>query len=283
MLDALQKPHFEPLKQSDLKFVTYKTIFRVAITTFRRCSDLQALRLGEEAVKVQNRGVTFIRTGLSKQDRPGHVRNKIFVLAFKDNKKLDPKRAFLSSNLPGSQSPCTYVAVPLSDHSNSTTVAQETLVHKPVTKSNRLSKKITSSKQSSSSTLNKNISSQSRNVQFDSMAALNQNFRNSEFSAETRKLLTASWRAGTQQDYACKFKKFNSWCCERQKGPYSASLVDCADFLNHLFKSGLQYRTIAGYRSMLSSVLLPIDNIPVGQHPYIIRLLKGSSIPDLLL
>ena len=26
---------------------------------------------------------------------------------------------------------------------------------------------------------------------------------------------------------------------------------------------------------MLSSVLLPIDNIPVGQHPYIIRLLKG--------
>ena len=43
-----------------------------------------------------------------------------------------------SSNLPGSQSPGTYVAVPSSDHSNSTTVAQETLVHKPVTKSNRL-------------------------------------------------------------------------------------------------------------------------------------------------
>ena len=94
----------------------------------------------------------------------------------------------LSSNLPGSQSPGTYVAGPLSDHSNSTTVAQETLVHKPVTKSNRLS----SSKQSSSSTKNKNISSQSRNVQFDSMAALNQNFRNSGFSAETRKTLTAS-------------------------------------------------------------------------------------------
>ena len=92
VLDALQKAPFEPLKQADLKFVTYKTIFLVAITTFRRCSDLQALRLGEEAVKVQNRGVTFIRTGLSKQDRPGHVRNKFFVPAFKDNKKLDPKR-----------------------------------------------------------------------------------------------------------------------------------------------------------------------------------------------
>lgn len=29
------------------------------------------------------------------------------------------------------------------------------------------------------------------------------------------------------------------------------------------------------YRSMLSSVLTPIDNVPVGQHPYINRLLKG--------
>lgn len=26
---------------------------------------------------------------------------------------------------------------------------------------------------------------------------------------------------------------------------------------------------------MLSSLLPPIDNVPVGQHPYIIRLLKG--------
>ena len=52
--------------------------------------------------------------------------------------------------------------------------------------------------------------------------------------------------------------------------------MDCADFLTYLFNSGLQYRTIAGYRSMLSSVLLAIDNTPVGQHTYIIRLLKGA-------
>ena len=57
--------------------------------------------------------------------------------------------------------------------------------------------------------------------------------------------------------------------------PYSASLVQVADFLTHLFHAGLQYRTIAGYRSMLSAVLQPIGNVPVGQHPYIIRLLKG--------
>lgn len=45
--------------------------------------------------------------------------------------------------------------------------------------------------------------------------------------------------------------------------------------MTELYKEGLQYRTIAGYRSLLSSVLTPIDNVPVGQHPHIIRLLKG--------
>lgn len=80
---------------------------------------------------------------------------------------------------------------------------------------------------------------------------------------------------GTQRDYACKFKKFDCWCREREKDPYTANLVDCAKFLTHLYNSGLQYRTIAGYRSMLSSLLPLIDNIQVGQHPYIIRLLRG--------
>ena len=181
----------------------------------------------------------------------------------------------ISSNLSCSQSSGAHVSVPLSDTVNSTSVAKTPLVHKSVTKANRLSKKTSHTKQSSSATQNNDLPSNTRDIQSHSMAAFNRNFKNKGFSKETRKLLTASWRAGTQQDYACKFKKFNSWCRERQKDPYSATLVDCADFLTYLFNSGLQYRTIAGYRSMLSSVLLPIDNTPVGQHPYIIRLLKG--------
>ena len=56
---------------------------------------------------------------------------------------------------------------------------------------------------------------------------------------------------------------------------YSASVTDCAEFLTFLFQKDLQYRTIAGYRSMLSSVLHPGNNFPVGQHPYIVRLIKG--------
>ena len=83
----------EPMGKASLKHITLKTVFLVAITTFRRCSDLQSLRIGEEAMSVQKKGLTFIRQDLSKQDRPSHYGSKIFVPAFTSNKQLDPKRA----------------------------------------------------------------------------------------------------------------------------------------------------------------------------------------------
>ena len=49
--------------------------------------------MGEGAVTVQKLGITFLRQGLAKQDRPSHLAPKIFVPCFKDNKLLDPKRA----------------------------------------------------------------------------------------------------------------------------------------------------------------------------------------------
>lgn len=93
VLSMLEKDPFEPLKYTSLKHLTMKVVFLVAITTFRRCSDLQALRLGEGSVTVTSRGLIFIRHGLSKQDRVDHFGTKIFVPTFADNKKLDPKRA----------------------------------------------------------------------------------------------------------------------------------------------------------------------------------------------
>ena len=88
-------------------------------------------------------------------------------------------------------------------------------------------------------------------------------------------LLSASWRSCTQKYYSGKFKQLSIWCRGKQIDLYSASVTDCAEFLTFLFRKGLQYRTIAGYRSMVSSVLHPVNNFSVGQHPYIVRLIKG--------
>lgn len=51
------------------------------------------------------------------------------------------------------------------------------------------------------------------------------------------------------------------------------------DFLTDQFDgSKKSYSTINSYRSALSSVLLPVDGHPLGEHPIIIRLLKGMFV-----
>ena len=57
--------------------------------------------------------------------------------------------------------------------------------------------------------------------------------------------------------------------------PLCPSLADIAGFLAHSFDEGLEYRTIDTYRSALSGVLPPMEDFPVGQHPLVVRLLKG--------
>ena len=51
-------------------------------------------------------------------------------------------------------------------------------------------------------------------------------------------------------------------------------MTDAAEILTELFSEGLQYRTIPGYGSMLSSVMSPREQFLVG-HPYITHLIKG--------
>ena len=84
----LQSFSFEPMKNASLKHLTYKTIFLIAITTFRKCSDLQS----KVFINIHRKVVTFIRQGLAKQDGRNHYGTKIFVPAFSENKLLDPKR-----------------------------------------------------------------------------------------------------------------------------------------------------------------------------------------------
>ena len=96
VLNMLENSPFEPLEQISLKELTFKTVFLTAITTFRRCSDLQALRIDEHLIRIQEQGIMFIRHGLAKQDREKHFGAKIFVPTYKEKVCLDPRRCLLS-------------------------------------------------------------------------------------------------------------------------------------------------------------------------------------------
>lgn len=52
-------------------------------------------------------------------------------------------------------------------------------------------------------------------------------------------------------------------------------MTEILDFLACQFQARKAYRTIAGYRSALSSTLPPMDGVAVGKHPLVSRLLKG--------
>ena len=181
----------------------------------------------------------------------------------------------LSPDLPHTQGHSIHEAISLPNNTDSSTMAETAVVYTSVANVNSKTTETSTNTKIVTSTNVSNLSPKPRSVSSNCMDAVNRLFRKKGFSKKSRNLLTASWRNGTQKDYSSKFKKFSSWCSRREIDTYTASLAQCADFLTSLFHDGLQYRTIAGYRSMLSAVLPPIDNIQVGQHPYIIRLLKG--------
>lgn len=169
----------------------------------------------------------------------------------------------------------TYVAVPLSSYSHSSSVAEKTLVHGNSEFISSIPSETASDSGALNTTKDSDKASKSRNVSTNSLDAVDRQFRKVGFSKDSRKLLKAAWRTGTQKDYGSKFRVFSGWCRARQTDPYSATLVQIVQFLTDIYHKGLQYRTVSGYRSMLSAVLSPIEGHKVGQHPYVIQLLKG--------
>ena len=181
----------------------------------------------------------------------------------------------ISASTIDSQGDQSFSSISVPNDFNSTNVAQTTLVSSNSEVSNSLSDKTSMQSGSSDSVQRESGTPKSTVPTSDCMVVIDKKYSSAGFSEKTRILLSKSWRKGTQKDYKCKFRQFHSWCSKQQIDTYTADLVQCAEFLTFLFEKGLKYRTINGYRSMLSSVIPPVGNIPVGQHPYIIRLLKG--------
>ena len=95
------------------------------------------------------------------------------------------------------------------------------------------------------------------------------------FSEEAIRIINASWSTGTDKKYNTVWKR---WCGrhkENQIDTIKASINDVVNFLADCFADGRSYCTINTYRSALSSTLCNINNVAVGLHPLVTRLLKG--------
>ena len=95
------------------------------------------------------------------------------------------------------------------------------------------------------------------------------------FSDETTELLASKWRPGTKMSYKYSWEKWGSWARGRGINPFRATVVNVVEFLNGMFRKGLSYSTINGYRSAISALHPHIERKPVGEHPRVMQVMNA--------
>ena len=106
------------------------------------------------------------------------------------------------------------------------------------------------------------------------MACLREKYQRGSVSVEVSKLMLASCRTKSSQTHDSLFRRWASWCSERNHNPILGPVADVANFLAYLHKEGYQSRSLNAYRSAISSIHDAVDGMDVGKHPVLSRLLK---------
>ena len=107
------------------------------------------------------------------------------------------------------------------------------------------------------------------------MECIRSTFISRGLSEDAITILCASWRTSTEASYSSAWNKWSKWCEQHHTNSLSTSVANILEFLTQEFLSGKQYRTINSYRSSISATHLPVDEMQVGKHPLVTRLLKG--------
>ena len=94
-------------------------------------------------------------------------------------------------------------------------------------------------------------------------------------SEGARNLLNAARRGSTRAHYNSAWRQWLSWCSKEQVDSVQCPINHILNFLAFSFEKGLEYNTIAGYRSALSAYHDPFDGIKVGSHPKVSELITG--------
>ena len=110
------------------------------------------------------------------------------------------------------------------------------------------------------------------------MENIRQRYKTMGISEKAIELLCNNTKGSTSKTYNVSWAQWSRWCSERKSDPVSCPVSDILTFLAEQFSQGKEYRSINVLRSAISSAHCHIDDKPVGQHPLIVRLMKGVSI-----
>lgn len=94
-------------------------------------------------------------------------------------------------------------------------------------------------------------------------------------SNDTIDVIMASWRKSTSKQYNTYLTRWVAYCREQDIHVGEATIQDGLGFLTSLHKQGLGFSAINTARSALSSVMTLGDKTTFGEHPLVVRFLKG--------
>lgn len=91
-------------------------------------------------------------------------------------------------------------------------------------------------------------------------------------------LLSKAWADSTSKRYRSAWHKCMRCCLLRGLDPMVAGVIPILNYLAELASDGLAYRSINAVHSAISAAHCPVDGSPVGEHPFVCRLLQGICL-----
>ena len=110
---------------------------------------------------------------------------------------------------------------------------------------------------------------------FNRLAVVRRTFERRGLPQEVVGLLMEGSRKATHAAYESAWNSWCRWASGKHTDPLRSSLDGVLSYLTALHARGLAHATINLHRSMLSDMLPRIEGFPVGQHPTVVRLLRG--------
>ena len=86
-------------------------------------------------------------------------------------------------------------------------------------------------------------------------------------------VITNPRRPGSISNYQSAWRKWTSWCCQREVNSFTSNIIEILNFLVFLYEKRYEYSSINSHRSGISAYHVHIDNNPVGQHPSVCQLM----------
>ena len=173
----------------------------------------------------------------------------------------------LSSDSNSQSSTAENQTTQLQSHSDSTILAQTSLVSSHTEQPDRSSKEDSSLGSSAKTAQNKHLSRQSSTNESSRLAIVKQAHRNRGFSDKVANRMAEAQKISTLKVYEGKWRVYCNWCEERNFDPLQTSSIELSEFLLHLHENvELATTTIEGYRSAISNTIKAVkEDVDLGK------------------